>query len=247
MIVKMQCTVFYGDNFVENFVIPNDMKFTEMYRYKRDDGKFESQRFYISIYDKDDFVKESLAKQLCGRVSVYDFDSKMIVEVRQCAPINEDLPLISIDELNEQYSDFINQYYIKSIRLRKDYEALSREIFGSSIIDLNENIINDMIDEVKNRLKTLTNILSTTEQYYTEYIAHPLSFTFEGEDISMKCGVVYFKSWLNDQKIIDNIEIINIKLSALLSSDYWHGQKIIISKDLKDEYKNRLTEICNKC
>lgn len=235
MRINLECVVFYQDNFFTDIELPDDIKFYEFCRHN------EKQRFYVTIYKNDDKLYEHLGKT-CGRCNRYVFGDYMILELRQCHPVNEDLPLMSLDDLNKLFDEHIKGYYIKSERpSRKKTLERSKD---------NPNKIELLQDGKPLELDTnwlYDTYIAINPVYYTEYIAKPLGFVIRtGEDLSMKFGVVRMYSWFNDD-FHDHVHRfeIDIKEMKLFDEDYSHDQKITISnsEEIKNEYKDEIRRL----
>ena len=232
MTINLECVVFYGDNFFVDVELPDDIKFHEFCRYNH------KQRFYVTICKDDKKLYRRLSEKMCGRCNCYVFGDYMILELHQCHPTNEDLPLISLDELNGLFDEHIKGYYIKSERPSKPKTI--EKIKGNKIESLEEagpgekniGFINDDYKHIN-------------PMYYTEYIAKPLGFVDNvGEYLSMVFGIITLRSWLSDEYQIHSFEV---KITQMKNFDvsFKDGQKITISnsKDIEKEYQEEIAKL----
>ena len=100
----------YSDNYEKDIELPDDFVMSETYRFTRDNG-LAYQRYYVSIYRYD----ENLYKYLTlfdNHFKVYKFgDDAMIVTLLNAW--SDELPLISLDEMNANWADYMQTHYIK--------------------------------------------------------------------------------------------------------------------------------------
>ena len=235
MKINLECVVFYQNNFFVDIELPDDIKFYEFCRHN------DKQRFYVTIYKNDDELYKHLGKT-CGRCNRYVFGDYMILELRQCHPVNEDLPLMSLDDLNKLFDKHIKGYYIKSERPSRE-KTLEKSKSNPNKIELLQD--GKPLEMDPNWL--MEEYIAMFPIKYTEYIAKPLGFVDRtGEDLSMKFGVICIYSWFDDgfHNHVHRYEI-DIKELKLFSEDYSHGQKIIISnsEEIKNEYQNEIHKL----
>lgn len=228
MKIKFECVVYYGDNFFVDLELPDDIKFYEFFRYN------EKQRFYVTIIKKDDELYEHLTSKMVGRCHRYIFGDYMILELSQCHPVNEDLPLMSLDDLNKLFDKHIKGYYIKSERPSRE-KTLEKSKNNPNKIEL-------LLDGKPVELDAnwiAEQYISMCPIYYTEYIAKPLGFVDRtGQDLCMKFGVIRMYSMFDDGFFhhIHRFEV-DIKKLTLFDEDWSHGQKITISNSEEISYE----------
>lgn len=228
MKIKFECVVYYDDNFFVDIELPDDIKFYEYFRHN------DKQRFYVTICPKDIDLYKQINKEMCGRSCHYDFDDYMILNIRQCHPVNEDLPLMSLDDLNKLFDEHIKGYYIKSERPSREKTIEKSKnnpnkielLLDGKTVELDANWIAEQY-------------MVMCPIYYTEYIAKPLGFVDKtGEDLSMKFGVIRMYSMFDDGFFhhIHRFEV-DIKELKLFDEDYSHNQKITISNSEEISYE----------
>ena len=234
MKIRLECVVFYQDNFFTDIELPDDIKFYEYCRHN------EKQRFYATICPKDIDLYNQINKEMCGRSRHYDFGDYMILELRQCHPVNEDLPLMSLDDLNKLFDEHINGYYIKSERpsrtksIKKNKDNKIEILKDGKPIEMGLDWLYDTY-------------MVLNPAYYLEYIAKPLGFVDRiGEDLCMKFAVIRMYSWFDDSfhNHVHRFEI-DIKELKLFDEDWSHGQKITISNgiEIQDEYETAIDSL----
>lgn len=229
MKINLECVVFHQDNFFTDIELPDDIKFYEFCRHN------DKQRFYVTIYKKDEELFKHINKEMVGRSNHYDFGDYMILELHQCHPVNEDLPLMALDDLNKLFDNHIKGYYIKAERPSRE-KTLEKSKNNPNKIQL----LQDGKFLELDAQWLLETYLVMSPIYYTEYIAKPLGFVDRtGENLSMKFAVIRMNSWFDDSSHnhIHRFEI-DIKELSLFEEDYSHGQKITVSnsKEIQDEY-----------
>ena len=104
--MKIECTVIWGDNFVIEVELPDDIKFHKYCSYN------DKQNFYVSIYKNDCELYDHLYKKMCGRVSKDVFGDYMILQLHECKFLSE-INLISFDDICDMFNEHIKGYYIK--------------------------------------------------------------------------------------------------------------------------------------
>lgn len=213
--IKIEFVVFHADNFTIEVDLPNDIKFYEFCRFN------DKQRFYVAICKNDSDFYTTLCKKSCFRCNRWIFGDYMILELRQCHPVEENLPLITLEELNQQFDQHIKNFYIKSERISKR-------------------------NKEKNSLFTI--FQPTRFGYYTESIAKPLGFVNKtGDDLSMKMAIIQKYSWLGDDfhNHVHRFEVGIFSLKRLMDEDTYKGQVITVSntKDLEEEYNEEVKDL----
>ena len=210
----------YSDNYEKDIELPDDFVMSETYRFTRDDG-LSYQRYYVSIYRYD----ENLYKYLTSFDShfrVYKFgDDAMIVTLLNAW--SDELQLISLDEMNANWADYMQTHYIKHSNEKK-YEFRD----NGKIIE--ENVI-EWANDDKN-----------DSHQYTEHIIKPLRFAKYGTEVNIECAVVYCHSFFNEDINIDRYEITNISVSNLLYESLMFNEKKVVG-DFEDEFVERLVEL----
>ena len=210
----------YSDNYEKDIELPDDFVMSETYRFTRDDG-LSYQRYYVSIYRYD----ENLYKYLTSFDShfrVYKFgEDAMIVTLLDAWP--DELPLISLDEMNANWADYMQTNYIKHSN-EKQYE------FSDNGKIIEENVI-EWANDDKN-----------DSHQYTERIIKPLRFAKYGTKGNIECAVVYCHSFFNEDINMDRYEITNISVSNLLYESLMFNEKKVVG-DFEDEFVERLVEL----
>lgn len=238
MKVNLECVVFYQNNFFTDIELPDDIKFYEFCRHN------DKQRFYVTIIKKDDELYEHLTSKMVGRSDRHVFGDYMILELRQCHPVNEDLPLMTLDDLNKLFDEHIKGYYIKSERPSRE-KTLEKSKNNPNKIELLQD--GKPVELDANWIAE--QYIAMCPIYYTEYIAKPLGFVNRtGEDLCMKFAVIRMYSWFDDSfhNHVHRFEI-DIKELKLFDDDWTHGQKITISnsEEIKKEYEDEIVRLHN--
>ena len=206
---------FWGENWNSTLIIPDDMVFVEVYRHKTNDGK-DPQRFYASFYPYD----EKIYKELINiRTSVYNvLNTWIYIELSNVNPVNEDIPLISMEEFNNRY-----------VRPKK----ITKE--GNPVNDLDF-----FIDPEK--------IFGKDKSFwYTISMSKPLRFCGNSEHLQIEIADVDFTAWLDENTEIKAIMVAYRDFKTFLSDDYIIHGKYLFKDDEEswNKYKNRIKEILN--
>lgn len=228
MKVNLECVVFYQDNFFTDIELPDDIKFYEFCRHN------DKQMFYVTICKNDDELYKNISDAMVGRSNRYIFGDYMILELRQCHPVNEDLPLMSLDDLNKLFDEHIKGYYIKSERPSRE-KTLEKSKNNQNKIELLQD--GKPVELDANWIAE--QYMAMCPIYYTEYIAKPLGFVDRiGENLCMKFAVIRMYSWFDDgfHNHVHRFEI-DIKELSLFDEDWSHGQKITISNSEEISYE----------
>lgn len=203
----------YSDNYEKDIELPDDFVMSETYRFTRDDG-LSYQRYYVSIYKYDENLYKYL-KSFDRHFKVYKFgDDTMIITLLNAW--SDELPLISIDEMNANWTDYMQTHYIKHSNEKRD--------------KLRENVIKWVNDDKNNN------------HQYVERIIKPLRFAKHGTKGDIECAVVYCHSILNEDTNIDRYEITNISVSNLLYESSMFNETKVVG-DFEDEFVERLVEL----
>lgn len=138
---------------------------------------------------------------------------------------SDELPLISLDEMNANWADYMQTNYIKHSN-EKQYE------FSDNGKIIEENVI-EWANDDKN-----------DSHQYTERIIKPLRFAKYGTEgnINIECAVIYCHSFFNEDINIDRYEITNISVSNLLYESLMFNEKKVVG-DFEDEFVERLVEL----
>lgn len=210
----------YSDNYEKDIELPDDFVMSETYRFTRDDG-MSYQRYYVSIYKYD----ENLYKYLISFDShfrVYKFgDDAMIITLLNAW--SDELPLISLDEMNANWTDYMQTHYIK-------HSNEKRYKFRDNVKIIEENVIKWVNDD------------KNDNHQYVEHIIKPLRFAKHSIEGNIECAVVYCHSIFNEDTNIDRYEITNISVSNLLYESLMFDEKKVVG-DFEDEFVERLVEL----
>ena len=220
---------FYGANWNSILSIPDDMVFVEINRYKGKDG-IDKQRFYSGFYPFDKNLYKSITERQ-SRINAYNIlDTWLYVEIYNAYPVNEDLPLISMEEFNKQYLPWFKKYII--------------EYVGPKRVTYNWH------EKLISALQTgelITDAIFTEDPYYTIAMDKILQFTGHDEHLQINVAEVTFKSWINEDDDYNKMEIYTRKFSTILTDDLIIKGKYIFqdSEEAKNKFNNRIKELIN--
>lgn len=224
---------FYGENWRTTAKFPDDIVFVEVDRYKVEEG-VDHQRFYAAFYPYSKEVWNMLSKQSV-RFSTYNFlDKWILIEIWNAYPVNEDLPLISMDEFNEKWLPVFNKYIYEKVG--------SKRILEDAVFEIRKAL-------KENRLPDLSELENMKDPYFTVCMYKILKFKGHNDHLLAECAYVAFTSWASEDKEIKEIGVFDENFKRFFNDDVAHNDKFIISdsQEAWDKFRKRKEEILMYC
>ena len=223
--------MYYGGNIVSlNLNIPKDIKFVEYYRYN------EKQQFIMFVtYYNDDLFKQLNNDNKSYNIHIKKLGNLIIGYLTNVQPLDE-LPYITIDELNNQYENDLNMIYIELYKHK-----------NSDISFIIGELTND-------EFKTSTPVENYKSTNILIESIHLQKFVKQCNDNGapyIYCSTVNFHNWLYDEQVSNNItfqnqDILNINNHFPKEFEYKIYSNSSIQKDVfkaKERFYNRAKEI----
>ena len=223
--------MYYGGNIVSlNLNIPKDIKFVEYYRYN------EKQQFIMFVtYYNDDLFKQLNNDNKSYNIHIKKLGNLIIGYLTNVQPLDE-LPYITIDELNNQYENDLNMIFIELYKHKNSdisflIGELTNDEFKTSIPVENYKSTNILIESIH-----LQKFVKQCNDNGAPYIY---------------CSTVNFHNWLYDEQVSNNItfqnqDILNIDNRFPKEFEYKIYSNSSIQKDVfkaKERFYNRAKEI----
>ena len=220
--------MYYGGN-IEKITlnVPDDIKFVEYYKYN------EKQQYimYVTHYTQELFDKlheDNVHYLYCSNIN--KFGNLIIGHLYDVQPLDK-LPYMTIDELNDKYSNDLDNIYIE---LYKFVES-----------ELN---INDLLNNI-DKFKNYHLIKKVPIETY-----HPKKFVYgvgdRGEPKLYVSRISYY-NWIKDDNVMNEISIENLTLFKMILHYQKQFKCDIISNDnneseimqAKERFNKRVQEI----
>ena len=219
--IRIESVNFYGENWQEDLIIPDDMVFVECSKYYNHKLEQYQQRFYAALYPYDETYYNQ--KHII-RESIYNINNEFIlIQLHNCFPVNEDIPLIDFEELNTKWLPIISPYIFVSEKFLRHKVK----------VDFND---------------TLLDVLKIDDIFQINSMSKVLEFIPGGETLQCICSYVGFKNLFTDFE--DNtIRIDKIQFSSIIPTAYISGD--LFNEAFKDEetqnkFNERVKEIFKK-
>ena len=234
---RFEQTVYYQDNYIREVNLPDKIVFTEYNKYN------DNQRFFLSVVK--DPSEEMIVIFKDNYTRHIQIGNLLIGYLSNIKPLC-DIPLISLDELNELYSKDLRQMYVVNTIYNQRYCDIQNQIIrmcmGTSQEEIKEKIQSDEYNRLNEELKK-------HEPKYIESICRPIKFVWGGDNgPQVLVDAVQFRSWLDYEKVVDTFLKTECNVFNWDDNPFdKFGQYTVYmgdsSKEYKEKYENRIKEI----
>ena len=172
---------YYGHSESKQLYFPDDVKFCKVY-------SLSHKQNYYSIIEPYNEMRYIIFSNCVGQSKVHKYGSLLCCSLNNCY-CDEDLPLISLDEINKLYKNEIQKYYIITKLTNQEFNYLAQKIVSLSIYDTTKPII-DHTDEIINLRRSIQNM----PREYVSSIHKVLKFSGDEQGLCVDVQSIYIDS-----------------------------------------------------